>query len=154
MIAIVASLLVSGFCLAAFARYASKHADTIELGDRVFRVGTTTDLAKRFAKGGPFFFNDLVVEDGLARPLVLARVSGDDWAALNALPPHSPAACAVHADVKAKKLVDPCTGDAYSYDGLGVGGKQLERFTTDVNRRNVLSVDLNTPYPAALRTQP
>lgn len=152
IVAIAASLVISTLCLVAFARFAAKHADNVKLGDRVFQVGKSASLAKKVDRDGPLLFNDLVSGDGLRRPLVLTHLSGTDWAALNALPSGSEERCAVRPDVAARTLVDPCTNDVYGYDGIGTNGKVLERFTTEVNPKGMLSVDLNTPYPAALRT--
>jgi hypothetical protein len=147
---VVGSLVISGFCLFAFARFANKHSDQVSLGDRIFQVGPSKKLAKTADAKGPILFPDLV-RDGLSRTLYLAHVSGTDWAALNALPPGSPNQCLVKPDVASRTFVDPCTGEVYGYDGLAGSGRQLERFTTEVSTRGILSVDLNTPYPEALR---
>jgi hypothetical protein len=148
--AVVGSLLISGFCLLAFARFAAKRPDQVSLGDRIFQVGSSKNLAKTADAKGPILFPDLV-RDGLSRTLYLAHVSGTDWAALNALPPGSPNQCLVKPNVARKTLVDPCSGEVYGYDGLAASGRRLERFTTEVNPKGILSVDLNTPYPETLR---
>ncbi len=150
IVAVVGSLFISAFCLFAFARFAANRPDQVSLGDRVFQVGRSANLAKTADAKGPILFPDLV-RDGLSRTLYLAHVSGTDWAALNALPPGAANQCLVKPNVASKTLVDPCTGEVYGYDGLAASGKKLERFTTDVTAKGILSVDLNTPYPEALR---
>ena len=149
--AVAVALVVSGLCLVVFARYASKHASEVRLGDSTFTVGRSSSLAKKVDQDGPLFFNDLVREDGLARPLVLAHIEGTDWAALNALAPGAKAQCVVRVDNEARTLTDPCSDVVYDFEGIAGGGQKLERFTTAVNPKGMLSVDLNKPYPDALR---
>ena len=149
--AVLTSLVISVVALKMFAGYASHHPDQVKLGDTVFSLGKAKPLGVKLAAEGPVFFNDLVREDNLQRPLVLAFLGGTDFAALNAQPPGSAEKCAVRAVRKTKTLVDPCTGDVYAYDGLSRTGKELERFTTEVNRKGVLSINLNKPYPESLR---
>lgn len=155
MIAIVTALLVSGGVLWLFAGMANNDSRNIRLGDAAFKVGGSKRLAARVAKEGPIFFNDLVREDNLRRPLVLAHVGGNDWAALNALPSKSASEdCIVSYDEAAKQFVDPCTKDRYEVDGrptTNPNGLWLARFETEVDAKGALIINLNSLYPQQLR---
>jgi hypothetical protein len=139
--AVTIALVVSFGALWIFARVASKHADSINLGSRVFSLGNAQSRVKQ-AKVSPLFFNDLV-RDGRPLPLVVAFIADKEWAALNAIPPGSTEKCIVKWDDPTHTLVDPCTKTQYGPNGIRDGGAPLTRYSAVVDRKGRLVVDLN-----------
>ena len=140
--AVAIALLVSFGALWIFARIASNHAGSINLGSRVFALGNAEKRAKQ-AKVSPLFFNDLV-RDGRRLPVVLAFIGDPEWAALNAIPPGSTEACVVKWDEATRALIDPCTKTLYGPNGVRDGGPPLTRYLATVDQQGRLVVDLNT----------
>ena len=136
--------------LVVFARYASRKPENINLGGRTFIVRDATRRAEQ-AKLGPLFFNDLV-RDNRPLPLILSSLGGTDWAALNAVPPGAAERCTVTWDQDRKVFVDPCTNGIYAPDGLADTGAALTRYRADVNSKDQLVIDLNTPFSATAST--
>ena len=145
-LAIALALAVGTGVLVVFARYASRKPENINLGGRTFIVRDATRRAEQ-AKLGPLFFNDLV-RDNRPLPLILSSLGGTNWAALNAIPPGSAERCAVTWDQDRKVFVDACTKGIYAPDGLADTGGSLTRYRADVNAKDQLVIDLNTPYVA------
>ncbi len=135
------ALVVSAGALWTFARIASRHADTMNLGSRVFSLGDAEKRAKQ-SLVSPLFFNDLV-RDGRPLPLVVAFIGGKEWAALNAIPPGSTEKCAVKYDEPNRALIDTCTKTLYGPNGIRDGGTPLTRYSAVVDRKGRLIVDLN-----------
>jgi hypothetical protein len=153
IVAVVVALCVSAIVLVLFSRIAAKRPDKVNLGGRLFVMRQLEKRTQR-ADDGPLFFNDLVRDE---RPLPLAVIYvGQEWAALNALPPGQPLTCAVRWDPQRKVFVDPCDQTVYAPDGTrDDGGAPLERYSaksdTDADR---LIVDLNVSYADTLKTRP
>lgn len=156
IIAVTLSLVFSGLALLGFARVARNSPNKIKLGATEFEVGSAKKFAVSIDAKGPIFFPDLIPDDDLQRPLVLTHVVGNDFAALNALPPGSTdTKCVVAFDRTTKLLVDPCTKVSYAADGLSPSGNlsepKLQRFLTEVTKGGALRIDLNRLYPEKLR---
>ncbi len=139
--AVAIALVVSASALWTFARIASNHAESINLGSRVFSLGNAESRVKQ-AKISPLFFNDLV-SDGRPLPLVVAFIGDKEWAALNPIPPGSTEKCIVKWDDPTKTLIDPCTKVLYGPNGVRDGGEPLTRYSAVVDARGRLIVDLN-----------
>jgi hypothetical protein len=149
-------LVISGLALWGFARVAKNSPNAIKLGDSEFTVGSAKNFARSIDQKGPVFFPDLVVDDDAQRPMVLTHIKGDNFAALNALPPGSKdETCVVAFDRVAKVLKDPCTKVVYALDGLSVSGNltepKLVRFVSEVTNGGALTINLNELYPEKLR---
>jgi hypothetical protein len=151
-VAVGVALVVSTGALWVFARIASKHAEAINLGSRVFSLGNAESRIKQ-AKVAPLFFNDLV-RDERGLPVVLAYIRDKEWAALNAIPPGSTEDCIVKWDEENRALIDPCTKKLYGPNGVGDKAvKPLTRYSTVVDTKGRLIVNLNKPFdPATLTT--
>ena len=139
--AVAVALIVSAGALWTFARIASTHAESINLGSRVFSLGNAESRVKQ-AKISPLFFNDLVT-DGRPLPLVVAFIGGKEWAALNPIPPGSTEKCIVKWDDPTKTLIDPCTKTLYGPNGVRDNGTPLTRYSAVVDAKGRLIVDLN-----------
>ena len=139
--AVAIALVVGAGALWTFARIASNHAESINLGSRVFSLGNAESRVKQAAIS-PLFFNDLVA-DGRPLPLVVAFIGDKEWAAINPIPPGSTGKCTVKWDDPTRTLIDPCTKVLYGPNGVRDGGKPLTRYSAVVDRKGRLIVDLN-----------
>lgn len=145
--AVAVALFVSFGALWVFARIASKHAESINLGSRKFSLGNAENRIKQ-AKIAPLFFNDLV-RDGRPLPVIVSYIADTEWAALNAIPPGSTEKCAVRWDDPSRTLVDPCTKTQYGPNGVRDGGEALTRYSAVVDGKGRLVLDLNTIVDAS-----
>ena len=147
--AVAIALVVSAGALWVFAKIASGNAESVNLGSRVFSVGNAESRAKQAAVA-PLFFNDLV-RDERPLPVVLSFIAGKEWAALKAIPPGSTETCVVKWDEPTRTLIDPCTKTKYGPNGVRDGGPPLERYSTVVDAKGRLIIDLNKPFdPSAI----
>jgi hypothetical protein len=163
MLAVVVALFVGGWVLFAFSRFASKSPDKVQLGSRVFDLGSARLRASTIARTGPLFFNDLI-QGGRSLPIVVLYlgmnpgskgvVDPKNFVALNAIPPIGTPACPVEW-IKAKdRLVQPCTKLEFLPDGTLAstqtvplnGAKNMERFEVMMGKKGRLVVDLNRTF--------
>jgi hypothetical protein len=166
MLAVVVALFVGGWVLFAFSRFASKSPDKVQLGSRVFDLGSARGRASTIARTGPLFFNDLI-QGGRSLPIVVLYlgmnpgakgvVDPKNFVALNAVPPIGTQACPVEW-IKAKdRLVQPCTKLEFLPDGtLAItqtvplnGAVNMERFEVFLGKKGRLVVDLNRRFGEA-----
>jgi hypothetical protein len=166
MLAVIVALFVGGWVLFAFSRFASKSPDKVQLGSRVFDLGSARLRASTIARTGPLFFNDLI-QGGRSLPIVVLYlgmnpgakgvVDPKNFVALNAIPPIGTPACPVEW-IKAKdRLVQPCTKLEFLPDGTLAstqtvplnGAKNMERFEVFLGKKGRLVVDLNRTFGEA-----
>jgi hypothetical protein len=166
ILAVVVALFVGGWVLFAFSRFASKSPDKVQLGSRVFDLGSARGRASTIARTGPLFFNDLI-QGGRSLPIVVLYlgmnpgakgvVDPKNFVALNAVPPIGTPACPVDW-IKAKdRLVQPCTKLEFLPDGTLAstqtvplnGAVQMERFEVFLGKKGRLVVDLNRKFGVA-----
>ncbi len=166
MLAVLVALFVGGWVLFAFSRFASKSPDKVQLGSRVFDLGSARLRASTIASTGPLFFNDLI-QGGRSLPIVVLYlgmnpgakgvVDPKNFVALNAIPPIGAPACPVEW-IKAKdRLVQPCTKLEYLPDGTLAdaqtvslnGAVNMERFEVIIGKKGRLVVDLNRKFGEA-----
>jgi hypothetical protein len=170
VVAVAIALFVGGWVLFAFSRFASSSPDKVQLGSRVFDLGSARTRASTISQTGPLFFNDLI-QGGRSLPVVVlyvglnpgakGAVDPKNFIALNAIPPVATPACPVDW-IKAKdRLVQSCTKLEYLPDGtLSTsqtvpldealkGATDMERFEVFLGKKGRLVVDLNRRFGAA-----
>ena len=163
VVAVGIALFFGGWVLYAFSRFASTSPEKVQLGSRVFDLGSARLRASTISRTGPLFFNDLV-QGGRTLPVVVLYlgmnpgekgvVNPKNFVALNAIAPGATAACAVNW-VKAKdRLVQPCSKVEYLPDGTLAeaqtaplaGATDMERFEVYLGKKGRLVVDLNRRF--------
>jgi hypothetical protein len=138
----------------------------VQLGSRVFDLGSARGRASTIAQTGPLFFNDLI-QGGRSLPIVVLYVGVNPGAkgvvdpknfiALNAIPPVATPACPVDWIEAKDRLVQPCSKLEYLPDGtlatdqtapLGAA-IDMERFEVLLGKKGRLVVDLNRHFGEA-----
>ena len=156
-------MFVGGWVLFAFSRFASNSPDKVQLGSRVFDLGSARGRASTISQTGPLFFNDLI-QGGRSLPIVVLYVGLNPGAkgvvdpknfiALNAIPPVATPACPVDWMKARDRLVQPCSKLEYLPDGTLAttqtaplnGAIDMERFEVFLGKKGRLVVDLNRHF--------
>ena len=166
ILAVVVALFVGGWVLFAFSRFASNSPDKVQLGSRVFDLGSARGRASTISQTGPLFFNDLI-QGGRSLPIVVLYVGlnpgakgvvdSKNFIALNAIPPVATPACPVDWMKARDRLVQPCSKLEYLPDGTLAttqtaplnGAIDMERFEVFLGKKGRLVVDLNRHFGVA-----
>ncbi len=122
-------------------RFASKNPEQVNLGPRVFRLGSATRLAKEVEQRGPFLFKDPLNRE---REVFVQHLGADPnvgWSAIRAYASRETVECLLRWEREAGRFVDPCTSQSYPPDGAG-----LTTYPARVES-GVLSVDLRAAIP-------
>jgi hypothetical protein len=120
-------------------RYASRNPEQVNLGPKVFRVGSATRLARAVEEGGPFLFKDPLNREREVFVQHLGEDPNAGWSAIRAYASRETLDCLLRWERDPKRFVDPCTSRSYPADGAG-----LTIYPAQVER-GVVSVDLRSP---------
>lgn len=139
--AVLLALALATLLLFVFARIASRNADKVNLGSKVFDLGSAKKRIPQ-ARLAPLQFNDLV-RDNRQVALAVVYLGDNRWAALNTIAPGATPECATQWNPDSRVWVDPCNGNLYAPDGGNTTAAPLEQFVAEVTAKGRLVIDLN-----------
>ncbi|MDP8976145.1 MAG: hypothetical protein M3N28_07265 [Actinomycetota bacterium] len=138
VVASVVGLAFAVVLLFLVVRFASRNPEQVNLGPRVFRVGSTTRLAREVDERGPFLFKDPLNRE---REVYIQHLGEDPeagWSGIRAYASRESIECLLRWEADQRRFVDPCTSQSYPADGAG-----LTTYPARVDR-GVVSVDLRS----------
>jgi len=101
-------------------RFASSNPEQVNLGPRVFRVGSATRLAREVDKRGPFLFKDPLNREREVFVQHLGEDPNAGWAAIRAYASREAVECLLRWEGDQQRFVDPCAPQTYPPSGEGL----------------------------------
>ena len=118
--------------------FASRNPEQVNLGPKVFRVGSATRLAREVERRGPFLFKDPLNREREVYIQHLGQDPNTGWSGIRAYASQETIKCLLRWERDPERFVDPCTNQSYPADGAG-----LTIYPATVEN-GVVSVDLRS----------
>ncbi|HSH60528.1 MAG TPA: hypothetical protein VK988_13005 [Acidimicrobiales bacterium] len=134
----VVALAFAAVLLFLVVRFASRNPEQVNLGPRVFRVGSAARLAREVERRGPFLFKDPLNREREVYIQHLGQDPDAGWSGIRAYASRETIECLLRWEPASGRFVDPCTSQTYPADGAG-----LTTYPAQVER-GVVSVDLRS----------
>lgn len=138
---VVGSLMALAFATALLflvVRFASRNPEQVSLGPRVFRVGSTTRLAREVEQRGPFLFKDPLNREREVYIQHLGQDPNAGWSGIRAYASRETIECLLRWERDRRRFVDPCTSQSFPADGAGL------TIYPALVEKGVVSVDLRS----------